>query len=73
MDIEAAAPAGGRPDRAPEEEELALLLARLAEDTGVAVVLQDEQFRALAAGGGGARAALDPARDRQHRSRLVVR
>jgi hypothetical protein len=61
MDIEAAAPAGGRPDRAPEEEELAQLVARLAEDTAVAVVLQDEQFRVLAAGGAGARAALDPA------------
>jgi hypothetical protein len=61
MDIEAAAPAGGRPDRAPEEEELARLVARLAEDTGVAVVLQDEQFRVLAAGGAGASAALDPA------------
>jgi hypothetical protein len=60
MDTEAAAPAGGRPGRAPEEE-LALLVARLAEDTGVAVVLQDEQFRVLAAGGAGARAALDPA------------
>jgi hypothetical protein len=61
MDLEAAAPAGGRPDRAPEEEELALLMARLAEDSGVAVVLQDEQFRVLAAGGAGERAALDPA------------
>ncbi len=61
MDTEAAAPAGGRPERAAEEEELARLVARLAEDTGVAVVLQDEQFRVLAAGGAGARAALDPA------------
>ena len=62
MDTEAAATAGRRPDRRPEGEELGLLLARLAEDMGVPVVLQDDQFRVLAGAAGGERAALDPAR-----------
>jgi hypothetical protein len=61
MDTGAAAPAGGRPDRRPQEEELALLLSRLAEDTGAPVVVQDDQLRVLAAAGGGERAALDTA------------
>lgn len=61
MEIEAAAPAGGRPDRPVEGEALALLLSRLAEDVGGPAVLQDEQFRVLAAARGGERAALDPA------------
>jgi len=61
METEAAAPAGGRPDRPVEAEPLALLLGRLAEDVGAPAVLQDEQCRILAAAGGGERAALDPA------------
>lgn len=61
MDIEAAAPAGGRPVRSPEGGELAALVARVVEATGAAVVLQDAQLRVLAASGGGERAALDPA------------
>ena len=61
MEAEAAAPAGGRPDRPVEGEALALLLARLAEDVGAPALLQDDQFRILAAARGGERAALDPA------------
>jgi hypothetical protein len=61
MELEAAAPIGGRPDRLVEGEALALLLAQLAEDVGAPAVLQDEQFRVLAAARGGERAALDPA------------
>jgi PucR-like helix-turn-helix protein/diguanylate cyclase with GGDEF domain len=60
MDIEAAAPAGGRHERPAEEGELALLLGRLAQQTGAPVVLQDDQLRVLAAAGG-ERAALDAA------------
>ena len=61
MDIEAAAPIGGRPDRPVEGEALARLLSQLAEDVGAPAVLQDDQFRILAAARGGERAALDPA------------
>lgn len=61
MDLEAAAPIGGRPDRPVEGEALALLLSQLAEDVGAPAVLQDDQFRILAAARGGERAALDPA------------
>ena len=61
MELEAAAPIGGRPDRPVEGEALALLLSQLAEDVGSPAVLQDDQFRILAAARGGERAALDPA------------
>ena len=61
MDTEAAAPAGGRRERSSEDAELGRLLGRLAQHTGRPVVLQDEQFRVLAAAGGGERAALDAA------------
>jgi hypothetical protein len=62
MDIEAAAPAGGRPERPQDREELAILVDRVAGETGAPVVLQDDQLRVLAAAGGGERAALDAAR-----------
>ena len=61
MDTEAAAPTGGRRERQVDEGELGRLLGRLAHHTGRPVVLQDDQFRVLAAAGGGERAALDAA------------
>jgi hypothetical protein len=56
----AAAPAGGRRKRPGGDGELSRLLSQVAEYTRGPVVLQDDEFRVVAAAGGG-RAALDPA------------